>query len=251
MHTTAMRHLLAWCMAVVNTSQVMKVNYLVSAIMACVCASLGYAMLDIHVFEKITILKAAKENQDEAKKAIGKKLLLVLIIILFAISFAVTWFVFRRVSEPINIAKMLIALVCLVGSACVDFREHRIPNLFPAIMAVSGVVLLAAGYFTQQVGATSYIVSSAIAAGGCVLFLTVASFLSKGGIGAGDIKLLGALGLLCGVYTICETAFISITLCALASIPLLLLKKKTIKGALPFGPFVLIGFAASVILFSF
>lgn len=246
-----MRHLLAWCMAVASTSQVMKMNYFVSAIMACVCGGIGYAMLDIHIFEKIATLKAANKSQGEEPKVIGKKLLLVFIIILFAIGFAVTWFVFHRVSEPINIAKMLIALVCLVGSACVDYRAHRIPNLFPAVMAVSGVVLLAVGYFTQQVGATSYIVSSAIAAGGCVLFLTVASFLSKGGIGAGDIKLLGALGLLCGVYTICETAFISITLCALSSIPLLLLKKKTIKGALPFGPFVLIGFAASVILFSF
>lgn len=226
-------------------------NYIMSVIMACVCGGIGYAMLDIRTFEKISILKATKEKQDEASKAIGKKLLLVFIIILFAIGFAVTWFVFHRVSEAINIAKMLIALVCLVGSACVDYREHRIPNLFPAVMAVSGVVLLALGYFTGQVGATSYVVSSAISAVGCVLFLTVASLLSKGGIGAGDIKLLGALGLLCGVYTICETAFFAIILCALFSIPLLLLKKKTIKGALPFGPFILLGFVISVIFFSF
>ena len=225
-------------------------HYVYSILMGFLCAGLGLVTLDTSRFEKIPFLKS-KEGSTIDSKTIGKGLLWTLAAILFVIAFVCCEAMLRRVSEPINRIKMLIALFCLTGSACVDYREHRIPNLFPAIMAAGAIVLLALGYVTHQSGAASYIVSSALAAVGCVLFLTIASFLSKGGIGAGDIKLLGALGLLCGVYTICETAFVSVALCALTSIPLLLLKKKTMKAALPFGPFILLGFVISIVFFSF
>lgn len=221
-------------------------NYVLSVGMACLCAGLGYAMLRHDIFCRVRFLGASEEVNP-----VGRRLRIALVCGFFAVGFVSTFSILRRVSETINIAKMLIALLCLSGSACVDYREHRIPNLFPVVMALSGMILLAIGYLTKQPGAVSYIVSSAMSAGGCVLFLTVASFLSKGGIGAGDIKLLGALGLLCGVYTICETAFLSVLLCALVSVVLLLMKKKTLKGALPFGPFILLGFAVSVTFFSF
>lgn len=225
-------------------------NYVISILVAILCVALGKVTLDINICNKIKLLKSKNDERSDAK-SVSRKVMLILLIILFLTGFTCAFFVLRRVKNVINIIKMLVALLCLVGSACVDYREHRIPNLFPALMALSGIVLLALGHFTEQAGSTAYIVGSAMSAIGCVLFLSIASFLSKGGVGAGDIKLLGALGLLCGVYTICETLFVSMMSCAILSVILLGLKKKNLKSALPFGPFILLGFIVSVIFFSF
>lgn len=225
-------------------------EYFLSAAIAVICALLGYATLDIDIFCRIKILHGKSETDCEGK-SIGRRSVLALAVIIAAASFAAALRILLKVHDQINVSKMLIALVCIVGSACVDYREHRIPNLFPAILALGGLVLLAAGYFTKQPGAQAYMVSSVAAAVGCALFLTVATLLTGHGIGAGDIKLLSALGLMCGVNTICSTLLFGIMLCALAAIVLLVLKKKTLKEALPLGPFLLVGFVISMLISSY
>lgn len=156
--------------------------------------------------------------------------------------------VISDVNSWISLLKLSIATICMVGSGCVDAREKRIPNVFPAVMSISGVILLTVGVLTEQEGALAYIASSCFATLVTVLILMIAAALTKGGIGPGDIKLLGALALLCGVYTIGGTALIGVSICALFSIFLLATKRKSLKESLPFGPFLFAGFFCSVML---
>jgi leader peptidase (prepilin peptidase)/N-methyltransferase len=73
------------------------------------------------------------------------------------------------------------------------------------------------------------------------LFLLLLAILSKGGIGGGDIKLMGVLGLLLGFQGAYLTLMIASIVGVLVAIVGLLMKKYTRKTAIPFGPYLAIG----------
>ncbi len=77
------------------------------------------------------------------------------------------------------------------------------------------------------------------------LFLLII-IISKGGIGGGDMKLIGVLGFILGVKKIILTIFLSFVLGAIISILLLLFKIKGMKDPIPFGPFICIAFIITI-----
>lgn len=169
-----------------------------------------------------------------------------------ALCAAVTvWRLLVSTHDTLNVLKLSIALVCLTGSACVDYLEHRIPNLFPAVLAAAAVLLMTAGCLTGQAGAQAYIFSSVFAALASSVCFIVGSILSHQGIGMGDIKLISALALMGGVYIVGGTLFFSMTACALVSGYLLITRKKTMKEAIPFAPFLLIGYMMTICVIKF
>lgn len=66
--------------------------------------------------------------------------------------------------------------------------------------------------------------------------------ISQGGMGGGDVTLIGALGFILGVKYIILTIFLSFILGAIISIFLLITKIKGRKDPIPFGPFIILGF---------
>ena len=153
--------------------------------------------------------------------------------------------------DPLNLLKLSLALVILTGCACVDGVEHRIPNFLSGTLALSALALLAAGFLTGQTGAFGYLQSSLFAAAVTAACLVVGAVLSHQGIGAGDIKLLAALGLMGGVTIVGGTIFFAMLPCALVSAGLLITKKKTMREAIPFGPFLLIGYMLTIWILKF
>lgn len=221
-------------------------RYIIVLAIALICAVLTYINLNENLSSKIKILNKHKDKDTCSNIMISKKKICILTGIVFVLSALACISIFLNVSETLNIIKMNIALVCLVGAAAMDLKEHRIPNIYPLVLSVSGIICLAIGYFSKQVGATSYIVSSVIATIGVAVCLLLAMFLTRQGIGLGDIKLLCALALMGGVYTICGTIFFAMTACAIIAVILLVTKKKNIQSALPFGPFVFVGYLVTV-----
>ncbi|MCM3733843.1 prepilin peptidase [Fictibacillus nanhaiensis] len=73
------------------------------------------------------------------------------------------------------------------------------------------------------------------------LFLLLLAILSKGGIGGGDIKLMGVLGLVLGF----QGAFITLMIASVVGLVIgvtgILLKKFTRKTEIPFGPYLALG----------
>ena len=221
-------------------------NYLIAIIATLLCVLLAYITLNEEKSKKARLLHILDGNGDFESKQITKKKYYILICIVAALSGVAAFWIIFHVEDILNVIKMQMALVCLTGAACNDYREHRIPNIFSIVLALTGLICLAVGYISNQEGAMSYVVSSLFATVAVALCLTLASALTKHGIGFGDIKLLCALSLIGGVYTICGTLFFGVTACALSGILLVITKKKTIKGALPFGPFILVGFLISI-----
>ncbi len=74
-----------------------------------------------------------------------------------------------------------------------------------------------------------------------LLFILII-IVSKGGMGGGDVTLIGALGFILGIKRIFLTIFLSFILGAIISIFLLITKIKGRKDPIPFGPFIILGF---------
>lgn len=221
-------------------------NYIVAILVALVCAIFTYINLNIDVSQKIKLLNVNRDEEVYSAKTISKKRIYISCVIIFFVSFAASISIYMNVKDVINIIKMNIVLVCMTGAAAMDYREHRIPNIYPLIMTVSGIAFLCIGYFMNLTGAEAYIASSVIATVGVGLGLVLVMFLTKQGIGLGDIKLLTALSVIGGVYTVCGTIFFAMIFCAIAALVLLVIKKKTIHESLPFGPFALAGYVITI-----
>lgn len=223
--------------------------YVIAVVIAALCMSISYITLDKALSDKTIILRP--KDSEESNKVISAKQRYIISIGIFAVTAVASVLLVTGNVDWLGILKMSIGLVCLSGAACNDYRDHRIPNIFSLIIAVSAIACLCIGYFTSQEGATAYIFSSVFAAVVVVIFMTVASLLTKHGIGMGDIKLLTALALLGGVNTIGWTLIFGVAVCAAAAIFFLFTKKKTVKGTMPFGPFIFIGYIITIILNKF
>lgn len=220
-------------------------NYIL-AILAAVCGwAAAYCTLNKKLADKIKLLHFMGAP-GEMERNLSDRQIMLISLVTGGLCYGAAVMIFFHTGELLNRMRMLVALVCIAGAACNDYREERIPNIFPLVMAFSGLVCLAVGYVTSQNGAKSYIASSLIATVLVASCMSVAALLTKNGIGIGDIKLLSALALLGGIYTVGGTLFFGMLICFLTAIVLLLSKKKTIKESLPFGPFIFIGYMISI-----
>jgi len=74
------------------------------------------------------------------------------------------------------------------------------------------------------------------------LFFLLIIFLSKGGMGEGDVTLISSLGFILGIKDIFLTIFLSFVVGAIISVFLLITKIKGRKDPIPFGPFIIFSF---------
>lgn len=79
------------------------------------------------------------------------------------------------------------------------------------------------------------------------VLLLIIAFLSNGGMGGGDIKLMAAAGLFLGWKLIVLSLMIASIFGAIISIGLLVLKKADRKSMVPFGPFLSLGIIISAL----
>ena len=219
-------------------------KYVTALIISVFSVIIAYCTLDENISNKIIFLKRKGDEVFQSKK-ITK--LQIIGIIIFILNVFCVISIMTSVDNYINIIKMIVTIFCVTGAACNDYREHRIPNIFSLVIAVTGIVCLTVGYFTGQQGAQAYIVSSVFATTVVALSMVVVYFLTKHGIGMGDIKLLCALSIVGGVYLISGTIFFAMIACSVTAIILLIMKKKTIKDGVPFGPFIYMGYIVSIL----
>lgn len=226
-------------------------KYYVSLLVSCVVLVLARIALDDKLSNKIAIFSKKHDEDEYYSRNFSPLWQWCISIALMFVTFLSMLEIQSKVFTTLGIIKMTIATVCMVGAACFDIREHRIPNFIPAFLAISALILLSLGFFLEETSAVAYVISSAFAAVACVVFLLVASALTKGGIGAGDIKLIGALALMTGVYSIIGTLFFGVISCSIGTLVALIFKKKKMGSAVPFGPFLLFGYITTLFLVNF
>ena len=150
---------------------------------------------------------------------------------------------------------LVLAAACWLAACCaplawIDAAVRRLPDALtaPAYAGTVGALLAAAG-----IGGHWHILVRAVLGGlvlaACYLALTL---LSPSGMGLGDVKLAASLGSLLawfGWNTLLAGAFAGFLLAAVYDIALLALRRASRKQQIPFGPFMIAG-AFAVILIS-
>lgn len=145
----------------------------------------------------------------------------------------------------------------------IDVRHHLLPNriVFPSY-AVAGVLLLAAAVLdgglagAAAVGPAAAVVAVPalrLVAAAAVLwvFYFLLRFAYPPGMGFGDVKLAGVLGIYLGYLGwghVFAGTFLAFLLGSAWSVTLLLARKGTLKSAIPFGPFMLAGAAGAMLI---
>lgn len=128
----------------------------------------------------------------------------------------------------------------LLAIIFIDLKEMIIPDSLVLSILVLSVIHKTFNYFLY--GISPEIINSflgLLVAGG---LFTAIVLISRGGMGGGDVTLMGALGFVLGIKYIVLNIFLSFVLGAIISIVLLAAKIKTRKDPIPFGPFIVLGF---------
>jgi leader peptidase (prepilin peptidase)/N-methyltransferase len=133
----------------------------------------------------------------------------------------------------------------LVAIIFTDLKEMIIPDSLVLSILVLSILHKSCNYFLYSI--SPEIINSILGlfiAGGLFLAIVI---LSHGGMGGGDVTLIGVLGFVLGAKYILLSILLSFVLGAIISIVLLAAKIKTRKDPIPFGPFIVLGFFITVL----
>ncbi|WP_343922732.1 prepilin peptidase [Rhodoglobus aureus] len=164
------------------------------------------------------------------------------------------WFIFGWVptstvvstGEYVGAALVLVAYLYLaavsVALALIDIDHHRLPNsiVLPGYV-VAAVLLGAAAVLIADYAALLSAVIGAVAMFG---FYFLLALVYPRGMGMGDVKLAGVLGVFLGFLgwqTLVVGAFAAFFLGGIFSIALVLMRRASRTSAIPFGPWMLLG----------
>ncbi len=172
----------------------------------------------------------------------------------------ITGLLFMFLYWHFNVSYELLIVLIYTGFFIVlfitDLEQGILPNkivyagtIAAIFLAILGTLL---GFEPDYAGGTLFRISKLwvvnAAIGGAVGFalLFLVALISRGGMGGGDIKLAGFLGLTTGFPLILVAIFFAVVIGGLLSAILLLLKVRGRKQSIPFGPFLV--FAALLTL---
>jgi len=130
-----------------------------------------------------------------------------------------------------------------------DISSHRLPNRLVGYWFLSSLVLVICLGATRQ--GLSGILQGALGVlllGGGYLLI---SLISAGAMGMGDVKLAGVVGLNLGYYALSWLFLATLLTFLLATLWVIggvIARKLTLKSAVPFGPFMIIGAFAVLLM---
>lgn len=129
-----------------------------------------------------------------------------------------------------------------VALALIDIDVHRLPNaiVLPSY-PVAGVLLVAAALLQGDPGAALRAVLGGLA---LYAFYFLLAFIYPAGMGFGDVKLAGVLGLYLGYLGWAEVVvggFLGFVVGGLGGVVLIVLRRAGRKSKIPFGPYMLVG----------
>lgn len=142
---------------------------------------------------------------------------------------------------PLVAAAIGVFAAVLVVLAVIDFKTRRLPNAIVLPLYPTLGLVVAAGTLTGAISGRAAL-TAVISMAGAFIILWLVAFLT-GGLGFGDVKLGGLLGLVCGLesgYAAALGALIlPMMLGGLVALPLLFMGRR--KQEFAFGPYMVAG----------
>ena len=151
--------------------------------------------------------------------------------------------------ERADAVRMLIREVALIFgyvASVMDVKERRVPNkLVLAILGAWIAIMLPQLFYRTDEAIVMILDASLGAISAGVLFLLV-YFVSRKGLGGGDVKLMTVMGLYFGLSNIMTVMLIGSVAAALAGLILISMKKIGLKDSIPLVPFLYVGMVVTV-----
>jgi leader peptidase (prepilin peptidase) / N-methyltransferase len=142
--------------------------------------------------------------------------------------------------SPVTIALSVVLILIVVPAALIDLEHRIIPNRITGLGAVLALVI---GLALDPGGEPTRLIAAAAAGG----FFLLAALAYPGGMGMGDVKLAGMMGLFLGAAV--APALLIALLSGVAVGAVVVARKGTREGrrtAVPFGPFLALGALCAV-----
>ena len=142
----------------------------------------------------------------------------------------------------LTLAAFLYLAAVSVALALIDLEVRRLPDAIVLPAYLVGAALLAAGALLQ--GDAAALLRGAVGAGASFAFYLALALIKPGGMGLGDVKLAGVLGLFLGVLGwehLVLGVFSAFLLGGLVGAVLLATRRASRSASIPFGPWMLLG----------
>jgi leader peptidase (prepilin peptidase)/N-methyltransferase len=162
--------------------------------------------------------------------------------------------IFLRNGPSLETLVLALAVSLLLVVAIIDLEHGLVLNrlLLPALVAA---LILAPFWSALEpgrpfLGSHSMLASlfnSLVAGAGAFLIFLAILLLFPAGLGEGDVKLVGVLGVLVGFPGVLVTLGIAAISGGLMAATLLLLRKKGRKDSIPFAPFLILGATVALV----
>lgn len=222
--------------------------------MICIVEALVMAFYfkKIRLFEIEDAGDIAKQVPEE-QSTFAKSSKTILIVLLGALAglLGTSFWILQDVSNFTNFLKLNVLFGILLTAAVVDFRWKIIPNVLIVVGVTFRIIIYVVEYMVQRETFIPQIKTDLIGfALGFGVFL-LASLLSQGALGFGDVKIFGVIGLLSGAICTYATMIFCLLVSTIVSIILLVTKKRNKKDSIPFGPCIFIGYWVALILSSY
>jgi leader peptidase (prepilin peptidase)/N-methyltransferase len=158
----------------------------------------------------------------------------------------VTWRAVDLGRAPL-IPALLVFTALGLALAAIDLAPHRLPNrlVLPAY-PVLGALVAGAGLVEHDGWA---IVRAALGAAALFGFFLLLALIHPAGMGMGDVKLAGVIGLVLGAFSwtaLVLGGFVAFLLGAVVAVGVLVSGRGNRRTALPFGPFLVAGALAAL-----
>lgn len=143
--------------------------------------------------------------------------------------------------DMVALYKYLIVITIVFIMVIIDIKKKIIPNKLCLILLI--VILLFNIYqiLLQIDNAKVFALSFLVGGGIAFIIFFISMLISRGGIGAGDVKLVTLIGLCVGSASVMNVVFYMLLASFFYSVVMLILRKVKLKDYIPMAPFIYIG----------
>ncbi|MBI2845127.1 MAG: prepilin peptidase [Chloroflexi bacterium] len=147
------------------------------------------------------------------------------------LGFALLWANYSNLEQRLILSVYLALLLLFL---VIDLERWMVPNM---LVLPAMVFAATASLFYPGMGLGRSLLGGIIGFG----FFYLAAVIGRGGMGAGDVKLAGFIGLATGFPEVIVALLFSTLLGGLTALALLVTKKKGLESQFPYAPFLVLG----------
>lgn len=130
-------------------------------------------------------------------------------------------------------------LLLVAAAAVKDFKSRQIPDTVNILIVVIGFVKIIVLAEMRKSSIVGFVCAAVL--------MTICKLVMKDGLGAGDVKLISALGFFLGISRFIPFMVITSLVSVIVATVMVILKKMKKNDSLPFAPLVLVGYILNMI----